>query len=94
MALVESIPPKKYSYYNPNWLTQAKSKSKSFFFFLTIVLWGGAPIKNKKNQYSHYYLESGVFLSNYANCYINATLHVIYSSAVFDTSHLSRPSYI
>ena len=62
MALVESIPPKKYSYYNPNWLTQAESKSNSFF--LTIVLWGGAPIKNKTSVFPLLlYLESGVFLS-------------------------------
>ena len=43
MALLESIPLKKDSYYNPNWLTQAESNS----FFLTIVLLGGAPIKTK-----------------------------------------------
>ena len=44
MALVESIPPKKI-------ILQSKladtSRIKINSFFLTIILWGGAPIKNK-----------------------------------------------
>jgi len=44
MALVESILLKKKSYYNSNWLTQAKSKTN---FFSDNCFLGGAPIKTK-----------------------------------------------